>query len=125
MGGTHLLEVALGGPSAKLNEILLTGKILSGEEAFELGLVNRLVDTAEEAKSAALELASSIADHTHPVAVRTMLQTIRQRQDAGLEAALQREAFAQAVCYSRRDWGEGVHAVADRRPPQFHGYHEP
>lgn len=117
--------MALGGPSAKLNEILLTGKILSGQEAFELGLVNRLVDTGEDAKASAHDLATTIADQTHPVAVRTMLQTIRQRQDSGLEAALQREALAQAVCYSRRDWGEGVHAVEDRRPPQFHGYHDP
>jgi enoyl-CoA hydratase/carnithine racemase len=122
MGGTHLLEVALGGPSAALNEILLTGKVLSGREAFELGLVNRLDD---DAKKSARDMADSIATHTHPVAVRTMLRTIRQRQDDGLEAALQREALSQAVCYSRKDWGEGMDAVTDRRPPQFHGYHEP
>jgi enoyl-CoA hydratase/carnithine racemase len=122
MGGTHLLEVALGGPSAALNEILLTGKVLSGREAFDLGLVNRLDD---DAKQSARDLALDIAKYTHPVAVRTMLRTIRQRQDAGLEAALQREALSQSVCYSRRDWGEGMDAVTDRRPPQFHGYHEP
>ena len=70
-------------------------------------------------------MALDISRYTHPVAVRTMLRTIRQRQDDGPEAALQREALSQAVCYSRRDWGEGMDAVTDRRSPQFHGYHEP
>jgi enoyl-CoA hydratase/carnithine racemase len=57
------------------------------------------------------------------VAMRTMLQTIRQRQDDGLEQALQREAMAQAVCYAREDWGEGLEAVANKRDPVFDPYH--
>jgi enoyl-CoA hydratase/carnithine racemase len=120
MGGSHLLQCALGGPSAIINEILLTGKVLSGDEALELGLVNRV---AEDAKGAAYELASKIADQ-HPVAIRTMLQTIRQHQDDGLEQALQREALAQAICYNREDWGEGVDAISEKRDPVFDSYHK-
>lgn len=119
MGGSHLLKQALGGPSAVLNEILLTGKVLSGNECFDLGLVNRLSD---DAKADAYELAAEIAKQ-HPVAVRTMLQTVRFAQDEGLELALQREAFAQATCYNRSDWGEGVNAVAAKREPKFDPYH--
>jgi enoyl-CoA hydratase/carnithine racemase len=119
MGGSHLLERALGGSSAIINEILLTGKVLSGQEAYDMGLVNRLED---DAKGAAYELAAEVAKQ-NPVAVRTMLQTVRQRQDVGLEQALQREAYAQAVCYNRDDWGEGVNAVAEKRDPSFGPYH--
>lgn len=120
MGGSHLLQSTLGGPSAVLNEILFTGKILSGQEAYDLGLVNRL---EEDAKDAAYQLAHQIAKQ-HPVAIRTMLQTVRLQQDRGLEEALHREALAQAVCYSRSDWGEGVNAVANKREPSFDGYHD-
>jgi enoyl-CoA hydratase/carnithine racemase len=120
MGGSHLLHRALGGPSAVINEILLTGKVLSGEEALQLGIVNRV---AEDAKGAAYELAAKISTQ-HPVAIRTMLQTIRQRQDDGLEQTLQREALAQAICYNRDDWGEGVDAIAEKRDTIFDPYHE-
>jgi enoyl-CoA hydratase len=119
MGGSHLLQRALGGKSAILNEILLTGKVLSGQEALDLGLVNRL---SPNAKAAAYDLAEQVALQ-HPVAVRTMLRTLRQRQDEGLEQALQQEAFAQAVCYARNDWGEGLDAVVDKRDPIFELYH--
>lgn len=119
MGGSHLLHTALGGPSAIINEILLTGKVLSGAEALELGLVNSV---SGDPKGAAYELAGKVAAQ-HPVAIRTMIQTIRQRQDDGLDEALQREAFAQAVCYNREDWGEGVNAIAERRETVFDPYH--
>jgi enoyl-CoA hydratase len=118
MGGSHLLTQALAN-SAVRNEILLTGKTLSGQEAYDLQLVNRL---AEDAKAAAFALAGEIAQQ-HSVAVRTILQTTRAQQDVGLEQALQREAFAQAVCYNRQDWGEGVAAVAEKREPSFDAYH--
>ncbi|GKY92481.1 hypothetical protein MPSEU_000218500 [Mayamaea pseudoterrestris] len=119
MGGSHLLNKSLGGPAAIMNEILFTGKVLSGKECYDLKLVNRLSD---DAKADAYTLADQIAKQ-HPVAVRTMLKTVRSQQDVGLEAALQREALSQAVCYNRVDWGEGVDAVAEKREPNFDGYH--
>jgi len=120
MGASHFLPQAVNAGSAVLGEILLRGKILSGREAFDLGLVNRL---AEDAKQAAHRLAEEITVHQHPVAVRTLLQTLRQQQDVGLGLALQREAMAQAACYAREDWGEGVDAVAAKRDPVFAPYH--
>ena len=53
-----------------MNEILFTGKVLSGKESFELTLINRL---SNDAKGDAYELAEQIANQ-HPVAVRTMLK---------------------------------------------------
>lgn len=120
MGGSHFLPQAISAGSGIVNEILLTGRILSGQECFDYGLVNRLSD---DAKKAAYELAETIAVHQHPVAVRTITRTLRQTQDVGLEQALQREATAQAICYSRADWGEGVNAIAAKRNPSFNPYH--
>jgi len=120
MGASHFLPQAIHAGNAITNEILLAGKILSGQECLDLGLVNRL---DEDAKGAAHQLALEITTNQHPVAVRSMLQTIRKRQDAGLEQALQREASAQAACYARDDWGEGVRAIAEKRDPVFGPYH--
>jgi len=125
MGGSHFLKHALGsGGSAALNEILLTGKILSGQEAHELGLLNRLSASAADTRREARELAEEIAARQHPVAIRTLVQTLRAGQDVGLEQALHREAYAQACCYARADYGEGVRAIAERRSPLFDPYHE-
>ena len=120
MGASHYLPQAIQAGSAIINEILLAGKILSGQECYQLGLVNRLDD---DAKGAAYQLAAEVVGHAHPLAVRTVLQTLRRNQDVGLELALQREAWAQAACYAREDWGEGVRAVAEKRPPVFDPYH--
>lgn len=120
MGCSHLLQRAMGAPSAQINEILLTGQFLSGEEAYKYNLVNRLV---ENVKEEAHKLAQEIA-RQHPLSTRSLIQTLRTQQDHGLEAALNREAYAQAVCYSRKDWGAGLDAVLERRDPIFDSYHD-
>ena len=56
-----------------------------------------------------------------PAAVQTLVTTLRQRQDVGLAAALQREAAAQALCYATKDYVEGLEAVAAKRKPNFTG----
>jgi len=137
MGVSHFLEQAMGGPSAQVNEILLTGKFLSGEQAFQYGLVNSLAsaETTNDKKDdgndndavmdEAYQLAHEIAKK-HPVAIRSMIQTQRQRQNVGLEAALLREAFAQAACYNRSDWGVGLDTAVlkQKKDPVFKKYHE-
>jgi enoyl-CoA hydratase/carnithine racemase len=138
MGVSHLLPQCVGNRAGVVNELLLTGNFVSAQEAYELGLVNRLVDAPtdahadrdiaaaasanavkEEAYSLALEVASQ-----HPVSVRTLVQTLRGRQDEGFPAALLREAYAQATCYARNDWGAGLDAVVERRDPTFDPYHD-
>jgi enoyl-CoA hydratase/carnithine racemase len=52
-----------------------------------------------------------------------MIETLRYQQDKGLDEALRMEAKAQAICYSREDWGEGVDAAIEKRDPVFHDYH--
>lgn len=123
MGGSHFLPIAVGESRSK--DILLTGRILTGIEAGELGVAQRVVkkngpDLVGEAKNVALEIGSK-----HPLAVRTMVQTMRMRENAmggGLESSLRREAFAQAICYAQSDWGEGLDAVIERRQPCFDDY---
>jgi enoyl-CoA hydratase len=124
MGAAHFLLSSHAVPSGVINEILLGGQTLSAEKCYEMGLVNRLVATPQEVRSGALDYCREVLAHTHPVAVRTLMRTLRARQNVGLEEALQRDAYAQAVCYARRDWGEGVTAARDKRPAVFGPYRD-
>lgn len=124
MGGSHLLPVAVG--EAKAMDILLSGKILTGEEAEELGLVQRVVDKSGEGLLEEARILASSLGKMNPLAIRSMVQTMRLRQDSmglGLEHTLRMEAHAQAMCYARDDWGEGLIAVKEKRQPSFDDYH--
>jgi len=116
MGATHFLPSIVGPQVA--SDLLLTGRLITGEEARACGLVAR---TAEDPLAAAVEAAGAMASAA-PIAVRTCVRTLRLRQDAGLEQALWREADAQAQCYASADLAEGVEAVAAKLPAAFGGF---
>ena len=83
-------------------------------------MVNRLSE--EDPKVDAHLLAEEVANQ-NPMAIRTMIQTLRYQQDKGLDEALRMEAKNQAICYGRDDWGEGVVAAIEKREPVFDDYH--
>jgi len=118
MGCTHFLPLAVGQQVAA--RMMLTGELVTGEQALREGLVAAL---DEDAEGAAVALASKMAAQA-PVAVRTCLRSIRTAQDAGLEAALWREADAQAHCYAGVDYKEGLRALnaRPREKPAFTQY---
>ncbi|KAL3936611.1 MAG: hypothetical protein SGARI_002482 [Bacillariaceae sp.] len=120
MGGLYLLQHC-GLTTARANEILMLGKSLPGPEATELGLVNRMVPR-EQVKNEAHAMAQEIANK-HPVAIRSMIRNCRLEKDRGLMEALHRDAYAQAMCYARDDWGKGLDAVAQKREADFDDYH--
>jgi len=115
MAATHFLPSIVGPQHAA--DLLLTGRLVTAEEALAMGLVARVAPCALEA---AMEVARDICT-SGPVAVATLTQTLRARQEAGLAAAYLREAQAQAVCYPTRDLREGVEALQERRKPSFQG----
>lgn len=118
MGATQYLRAAVGVENA--NRLMLTGRILSGEQAMSLGVVSELAEEGQ-VYGAAVALAREIAAQS-PTAVRQTVATLRMQQDAmglGREAALQREAEAQAVSYGGADMREGLRAVREKRRPNF------
>jgi enoyl-CoA hydratase len=115
MGSTFTLPNLLGYQQGA--KMLLTGDPISGEEAARMGLVLEACDEAEVLPRAT-KLAERIAEQA-PQAVRLCLQTIRAAHFGGLDAALQREAEAQAVSYGSSDLREGIEAVAAKRKPTW------
>lgn len=114
MGGTFFVPRIIGRSAA--TELLLTGRIISAEEGFRLGLVSRLckVDTImRDAVEIARELLSC-----GPEAQRQLLETMRGDL-AGLPCALEREAEMQSINYSSKEFAEGLSAVREKRAPDF------
>jgi len=113
MGSSYFLPRAVGPEAAA--RLLLTGDIASGEEMAALGWgALPPSDAPGAARAAAVALAARMAAGA-PRAVRGMARTLRVAADAGLSAALEREALEQALCYAGADFREGVEAVAAKR----------
>ncbi len=104
---------------AVARDLLLTGRIVTGQEAVGLGLVS-LAAPADEVLGHALAAAERVAAAA-PIATRFTLQAVRDGGHASYERALEWEALAQAVTLASEDLHEGIAAAAEKRPPTFHG----
>jgi enoyl-CoA hydratase len=104
------------GPAASL-EILLEGRIWSAREAYEKGLVNRVVPD-DKIEEEAYATARRIAEGA-PLVARWHKKFIRRLQDPRpLTAAERDEGYA---CFDTEDYREGVAAFLAKRKPQFNG----
>ncbi len=115
MATTYLLPRLVGVPKAL--ELLLTGRIITGEEAAELGLMNYAVD-ADQVLDKAWELAREIAGAA-PIAVRMTKQSIYENLDWDPVRAARAEAHAQSRTLETEDSREGIRALLEKRPPDF------
>lgn len=116
MATTYLLPEVVGAAAAR--DLLLTGRLVDGEEAVRLGLVSRAVERDALAE-VTLEAATAIAA-TAPVASRlTKVALARGHED--LAACLDWEALAQPITMATADLREGIRAMQERRTPRFEG----
>ena len=104
---------------AVARDLLLTGRIVDGQEAVRLGLASRAVP-AESVLDEALAAAERVAAAA-PVATRLTTAALRDGGHATIEAALQWEGLAQAVTLTTDDVREGIAAAAAKRPATFTG----
>jgi enoyl-CoA hydratase len=106
-------------PQRIMMEILLTGKPITAQRAYEIGLVNRLAEP-EELMDAAIALATDILDAA-PLSVRAARETVMLATEMGRSAALQAARHASEYCYNSEDAQEGPRAFAEKRRPQWRG----
>jgi enoyl-CoA hydratase/carnithine racemase len=105
------------GPAAAA-DLLYTGRLVGAEEALALGIANRIA--GDNFAAVVDELAGQIASSA-PLAVRATKQTLRGSEGRTIDDALTREASVQAVTFTTEDAAEGIRAMREKRPAQFHG----
>ncbi|HET6966458.1 MAG TPA: enoyl-CoA hydratase/isomerase family protein [Acidimicrobiales bacterium] len=103
-------------------ELVLSGRLLTAQEAVEWGLVSRVVDD-DRLLEAGLEAVRDVADKS-PLAVRNAKQVMHRiwsdnsSVDAGLRYELEADAF---YCLTSLDAPEGLAAFSEKRRPRFRG----
>lgn len=113
-GGTQRLPRLVG--EAKAKELNLTGEPMSAEEAYEFGLVNRLVPD-HELLDTALAWARKLAGQA-PLAVEQIKQVSAVPD---LDEGIQEEKKGFAVVFASEDAKEGIGAFLKKRTPKFQG----
>jgi enoyl-CoA hydratase len=116
-GGTQRLTRAVG--KARAMEMVLTGKFISAEEAYQFGLVNRVVPV-ELYLQEAVRLAKDIAEMS-PIAVQLAKESVNKAQDTFLQEGLFFERKNFYMLFASEDQKEGMQAFIEKRPPVFKG----
>jgi enoyl-CoA hydratase len=104
-------------PQRIMMEIVLTGKPISAQRAYEIGLVNRLVEP-EGLMAGALALATEILDGA-PLSVMAAREMVMLSTEMGRSAALRAARHVSERVYRSEDAQEGPKAFAEKRRPQW------
>jgi len=118
LGGCARLTRLVG--PGRAADLITTARKISGEEAFRLGMVERVAapgQSLEEARKAAQSVVANA-----PGAVKLALHVIRTASELGLEEALSVETRAGAMALASGEPQEGVQAFFEKRAPVWKNY---
>lgn len=115
--GTQRLPRRIG--KARAMEMILTGRMMKGDEALQAGLVNKVTEP-ETLLDEAAELARGILKNG-PLAVKYAKAAVSRGLEVDLDSgiALENELFA--MCFATEDQKEGMQAFLEKRPAEFKG----
>jgi enoyl-CoA hydratase len=116
-GGTQRLPRLIGVARAK--ELLLTGDLIDAQEAYRLGLVNRVVP-ADRLMEDARGLVGRIANNP-PLSVRFIKRAVNVGMQLDIHSAVDYETQCAAVLIETEDRIEGFKAFVEKRKPRFRG----
>jgi len=117
-GGLARLPILI--PRTAAAELALTGDLISGAEAKELGLVNYAV-APEEVLERALELAAKIA-RVAPLSAQAIVESLRRDGNLPIADANLRVEDRLAALLASSDRREGARAFLEHRQPEFEGH---
>jgi enoyl-CoA hydratase len=116
-GGTQRLPRLVG--KGRALQLILSGGMISAQEAYRIGLVNEVVPAAElipRAEAVLKEIASNA-----PVAIKYALEATNKGMDTSQSEGFALEASYFGLCAATEDKKEGTTAFLEKRAPQFHG----
>jgi enoyl-CoA hydratase/carnithine racemase len=117
VGGSSRLPQVVGLGRAK--ELIMTGRLIGGEEAERIGLANR-VAPADELDAATQSLVDELLACA-PVAVGLAKRVMDASARPALSTTLELEVTMQERCAATADFAEGASAFREKRQPQFSG----
>ena len=98
-------------------EMLLTGEMIDADEAYRIGLVNKVYPAATLMEKAR-ELAAKISAKGQ-VSIRLTKEAVQRGMELDIEHANRYEADLFALCFDTEDQKEGMRAFLEKRPPNF------
>ncbi|MGB7025089.1 MAG: enoyl-CoA hydratase-related protein [Candidatus Acidiferrales bacterium] len=101
------------------HELILSGEMISADEALRVGLVNRVVEPADLIPTAE-SIAKKIAANA-PFAVKFAMEAVEQGMEMAQDEGLFLEATLFGLCCATEDMREGTRAFIEKRPAQFKG----
>jgi enoyl-CoA hydratase len=116
-GGTQRLPRLVG--KGRALQLLLTGEMIDANEAFRIGLVNRVVP-ADQLLATATSLLQAMLGNA-PLALRACIELVNRGYDASLDDALAFEATAFGLLAATDDKREGTRAFLEKRAASFQG----
>jgi enoyl-CoA hydratase len=116
-GGTQRLPRLVG--KGRALQLILSGGMISAQEAYRIGLVNEIVPAANLVARAG-EILKQISANA-PVAVRLSLEAVNKGMDTSQSEGFALEASYFGLCAATDDKKEGTSAFLEKRAPQFHG----
>ena len=116
-GGSQRLPRLVG--KGRAHEMILTGQMITAEEALRIGLVNHVTEPGE--LLAACEAIARKIIAQAPLAVRYSMEAIERGLEMPQEEGLYLEASLFGLCAATEDMREGTRAFLEKRPAQFKG----
>ncbi len=102
----------------KAREMMYTGKMISAEEAREIGLANHIY-SSDQLEPMTMKLAEMLYNGP-TLAIRNTKKMLSLSMDMDFNSVLGTEAIAQSVCMLSEESSEAVSAFLEKRKPEFH-----